>query len=81
MADLYPGNRLVSKKPQYELPDNWHSKSCIEIVFEIIQESLEKNSDQEWLRDAQKGDSLFVKEISSKCLQAVKVLTSYGLQA
>ena len=80
MADLYQGNRLVSKKLQGELPDNWHGKSFIEIVFEIIQESLEKNPDQEWLRDAQKGDSLFVKEISSKCLQAVKVLASYGLQ-
>ena len=55
MADLYQGNRLVSKKPQGELPDNWHGKSFIEIVFEIIQESLEKNPDQKWLRDAQKG--------------------------
>ena len=81
MADLYQGNRLVSKKPQCELPDNWHGKSFIEIVFKIIQESLEKIPDQVWLRDAQKGDSLFVKEISSKCLQAVKVLASYGLQA
>ena len=80
MADLYQGNRLVSNKPQCELPDNWHGKSFIEIVFEIIQESLEKNPDQEWMRNGQSGENLLLKDMIPTCMKVASVLTSKGLK-
>ena len=80
MADICAENRLISKTPLPELPENWQGKSFVEIIFSLCQAASESHPGQEWLRDAQKGDVLFLKEIKSKCVEAARVLSSHGVK-
>ena len=80
MADIVQGNRLVSKKPLPELPEIWQGKPFVEIVFNLTQEALEKNPDQEWMRNGQSGENLLLKDMIPKCMEAASVLTSKGLK-
>ena len=80
MADIVQGNRIVSKKPLPELPEIWHGKPFVEIVFNLTQEALEKNPDQEWMRNGQSGENLLLKDMIPKCMKAASVLTSKGLK-
>ena len=44
MADIVQGNRIVSKKPLPELPEIWHGKPFVEIVFNLTHGSLVQKS-------------------------------------
>ena len=80
MADIRPGNILISKTPLPELPENWQGKPFIEILFNLCKVGLKKHPEQEWLRDGQTGKVLFLKDMESKCVKVAKVLSSYGLK-
>jgi acyl-coenzyme A synthetase/AMP-(fatty) acid ligase len=80
MADIVQGNRIVSKKPLPELPEIWHGKPFVEIVFNLTQEALDKNPDREWMRNGQTGEFLLLKDMMPKCMKTASVLTSKGLK-
>ena len=80
MSEIREGGRLVSKKTLPDLPEEWLGSSFIEIIFNLCQEALEKNPEQEWLEDAQNGQVLLLKEMKSRCMKAAKVLVSYGVK-
>jgi non-ribosomal peptide synthetase component F len=80
MGDIVQGNRIVSKKPLPELPEIWHGKPFVEIVFNLTQEALDKNPDREWMRNGQTGEFLLLKDMMPKCMKTASVLTSKGLK-
>ena len=69
MADIRPGNLLISKTALPELPENWQGKPFIEVLFNLCKVGLKKYPEQEWLRDGQTGKVLFLKDMESKLLQ------------
>ena len=80
MADIYLERHLISKTPLSELPENWHGKPFVEIIFNLCQKVLKSNPDQEWLRNGQTGQYLLFKDIEAKCIKAAKILSSNGLK-
>ena len=79
MADIN-AKVLSSKKPLTDIPIEWRDKSFIEVLFTLIEKSLEKKADQAWLIDAETGEKLALKELHSRVLEAAQALRLKGLK-
>ena len=67
-------NVLFSKKPIPKIPEEWKSKSVIEIFFDLIA----NDANRDWLVNADTKEVIQIREIKDKTLQVAHQLKLHG---
>ena len=65
---------LISKKSIPKIPEEWESKSVIEILFGLIT----NDSNRDWLVNADTKEVIQIKEIKDKTLQVAHKIKLHG---
>ena len=75
MASEIVNKILISKKPIPKIPEEWESKSVIEILFGLI---TNDDANRDWLVNADTKEVIQIKEIKDKTLQVAQQLKLHG---
>ena len=75
MASEIVNKILISKKPIPKIPEEWKSKSVIEILFGLI---TNDDANRDWLVNADTKEVIQIKEIKDKTLQVAQQLKLHG---